>query len=334
MRHDTWGVVAATAAASLISGAMSTATAPAPAAGETRPRGRAHVTTIGNFKGGPGKTSVCVNLAAALARKGYKVLVVDMDAQANATRRLDAQTGEDSLTVSQVIERGARQPGCAAEAIVDCGFDAEYASRIKIIPSTMELTNRASDNVPNAARRLHHALAGATGGFDYVLIDISPSLGALTHMALAASDDGLVPTEPETDSMEGAATFTEFAYEWRTALEVPGFEIIGFIVSKVRGGLKLHRQRVAVLEDFVAAYFPEGTSPAPVWEPHIPLATAVNEAHEGKAVQVVEVEDDGSEIERTQLVGVPVETHGPKGREIREIYDALADRYVAATGGA
>src|SRR5262249_53966814 len=110
MRHDITRVVAASLSAFLRSGGMSTATAPAPAAAETRPLGRAHVTTIGNFKGGPGKTSVCVNLAAALARKGYKVLVVDMDAQANATRRLDAQIGEDSMTVSEVIERGARQP--------------------------------------------------------------------------------------------------------------------------------------------------------------------------------------------------------------------------------
>ena len=312
---------------------MSTLTADVDADAGSRPRRKAHITTVGNFKGGTGKTSVTVNLACALARRGKKVLVVDMDPQANATRRLDAQVGENTLTISEVIEQGARKPGIAAAAIVDIGFAAAYAHLIKVIAATMELTNRANDNVPNAARRLYHALSGAIDGFDYVLIDVGPTLGALTHMALAASDDAIVPTEPETDSMEGAGTFTEFVYQWRVALEVPGFTVVGFIVSKLRNGLRLHKQRVGVLEDFLAAYFPDGVDPAPVWIPHVPLATVINEAHEGKAVDVIFVEGD-EEIEKQQLVGVPIETQGSKGREIGEIYDELAGRYLTATGGA
>lgn len=311
---------------------MSTTTVTEPAVPAAFRSRRTHVTTMGNFKGGTGKSSAAVNMACALARQGYTVLVVDLDPQANATRRFDAQLGEDTPTVSEIIEQGARRPGCAADAIVAIGFDAEYAHRIKIIPATIELTNRAKDSVPNAARRLYHALSGAINGFDYVLIDCGPTLGDLTHLALAASDDAVIVTEPETDSMEGAGTFVEFVYRWRTVLEVPHCGIIGIIVSKVRN-LSLHRQRIEILEGFVGSYFPEGIDPAPVWDPHIPLTTVINTAHEGKAIPVIEVLTNGDEMEKMQLVGIPVETQGAKGREISEIYDKLAKHYIAATGG-
>ncbi|WP_344044212.1 ParA family protein, partial [Saccharothrix xinjiangensis] len=100
---------------------------------------------LGNNKGGSGKTAGTVNLAAALAERGLRVLVVDLDPQANASRRLGRRFDptNPSTTVSEAIQNAGQ--GVAADALVPCGWPDPYASRIDVIPARYDLENRISE---------------------------------------------------------------------------------------------------------------------------------------------------------------------------------------------
>src|SRR4051794_23502422 len=100
---------------------------------------------IGNNKGGSGKTAATVNLAAALAEDGHRVLVVDLDPQANASRRLRRPYSAEAptVTISEVIAINAE--GVAAQGIVPCGWSAPYDQQVCVLPSRWDLENRVSE---------------------------------------------------------------------------------------------------------------------------------------------------------------------------------------------
>ena len=153
---------------------------------------------VGNNKGGVGKTTVTVNLAAALAEAGRRVLVVDVDPQANAGRRLGVvhDPAAPRPTISEAIQANAA--GCAADVLVPCGWTGEEYRRIDVAPARFDLENRVSEAATlGAVLRLKTALDGVDDDHDVVLIDCPPSLGHLTQLALAAADAAVCVAEPE-----------------------------------------------------------------------------------------------------------------------------------------
>ena len=226
---------------------------------------------IGNNKGGTGKTAATVNFAAALAEQGQRVLVVDLDPQANASRRLGAafDPAAPRPTVSEAVQVAVE--GVAADAVVPCGWDGVYADLIEVIPARFDLENRVSEAaVLGAVGRLRRALEGVDEGHDITLLDCPPSLGHLTQLGLAAADWALCTVEPEYDGVEGAVRFRDFVTTQAGELRNPGLRMAGFVVSRVRGNLSAHAYQV----DGLAETFGAGL----VWQPYIPERAVIKDA--------------------------------------------------------
>lgn len=205
---------------------------------------------IGNNKGGTGKTTTTVQLAAGLAEHGRSVLVVDMDPQANASRRLGFRFREaDPVpTVSEAIKADAE--GVAADAITGVGWPKPYSGRIDLIPARFDLENRISEAaVLGAVSRLRKALAGVDDDYDFTLIDCPPSLGHLTQLSLAAAHAAVCTLEPEYDAVEAAVRFRDFIDVQAPELKNPDLKVIGYIVNRVRANLGAHDFQLDGLPD-------------------------------------------------------------------------------------
>jgi chromosome partitioning protein len=167
--------------------------------GQQWPRpGSCRIMTIANQKGGVGKTTTAVNLAASLAMHGARVLVVDLDPQGNASTALDVDHHSGVGSVYNVLVEG--QPLSTVVGRV-AGFPHLYC-----VPATIDLAGAEIELVPLVAResRLARALAQYdASGLDYILIDCPPSLGLLTVNALVAAPEVLIPIQCEYYALEG-----------------------------------------------------------------------------------------------------------------------------------
>lgn len=201
-----------------------------------------------NNKGGVGKTLVTVALAEAFAHKGKRVLVVDMDPQANATRRLRVDPAAPTLTDALML--GVRNSG-AADYVTPCGWSTAFAGTgaIDVLPSDLDLEDRAIEaGMPGASNRLRRALYGVDDEYDFTLIDCPPSIkGHLTVNALAAldADDDtiLCPVTPEYDAVAGAQRAITFVEQWGDELGTRA-RVTGLIANAVRK-VNVHEVRVS-----------------------------------------------------------------------------------------
>ncbi len=161
------------------------------------------VVAVVNQKGGVGKTTVTLGLAAALAHAGRRVLVVDIDPQANATTGLGVWNA--TVTVDQSLE--SESPGSIRSAIQPAGWPATgQAAVVDVAASSPRLAQREHQmamDVIGAQDRLAVALEGVTSAYDEVIIDCPPSLGLLTVNALFAADRVLIVAEPAAWSSDG-----------------------------------------------------------------------------------------------------------------------------------
>ena len=155
----------------------------------------ARIYALANQKGGVGKTTTAVNLAACLAEAGQQALVIDLDPQANATSGL-----------------GMRANGTSSYDLLDGAPLRELAkhtafANLDLVPSRPELAGAVVELAqrPDGERYLAQALASGTSQYDFVFLDCPPSLGPLTVNALAASDRVLVPVQAEYYALEGLA---------------------------------------------------------------------------------------------------------------------------------
>lgn len=168
---------------------------------ETLPRpDQPRVITVANQKGGVGKTTTSVNLAASLSRQGMKVLVIDLDPQGNASTALGAEHTSGTTSSYEVLIGEA-----AAADAVQAHADNE---NLFCIPATIDLAGAEIELVSMVRReyRLHDAIRRGfmqEHGFDYVFIDCPPSLGLLTINAMTAVDEVLIPIQCEYYALEG-----------------------------------------------------------------------------------------------------------------------------------
>jgi chromosome partitioning protein len=154
------------------------------------------ILAIANQKGGVGKTTTAVNLGAALAELGYRVLIVDLDPQGNATTGLGVNARNLDASVYDVILHDV--------AIEDC-IEPTNLRNLFLVPATIDLAGAEIELVPAFSRelRLKRALEPVMDDFDFVLIDCPPSLGLLTVNALAAAGEVAVPIQCEYYALEG-----------------------------------------------------------------------------------------------------------------------------------
>ena len=202
------------------------------------------VYAIANQKGGVGKTTTAVNVAACIAEAGYATLLVDIDPQANATVGLGLSK-EREPSVYDVLTGDAT----AAEAIAKTGI-----GNLSILPSHPDLAG-ANVELPREAgseQRLREALAPVRDRYAYVLLDCPPSLGPLTVNALVAADRVIVPVQTEYYALEGLAGLLDTLALIQRELN-PRLTIAGMLLTMHDGRTRLARD----VEREVREHFPE-----------------------------------------------------------------------------
>lgn len=187
------------------------------------------IISIANHKGGVGKTTSTVNLAAALARAGKKVLIVDMDPQANASCCLGLTQKQDR-TIYQVL---AFQDSITKSI-------QNLQENLDIVPSSVHLANFEKNSEVGKEFILQEAIDAVKNEYDFILIDCPPSLGTLTVSALTASDFALIALQPEFLALQGMTEFIRILRTVKTRMN-RDLELLGIVVTRFDTRQVLHR---------------------------------------------------------------------------------------------
>lgn len=223
----------------------------------------ARIIAIANQKGGVGKTTTAINLAVCLGHSGSRVLLIDVDAQANATSGLGLDKKPGGSIYGPLLGEGTLQ-----DKIMDSGRKG-----LDIIPSEVDLCGVEVElsSAKDHLNRLKNALQPIQkeGKYEYVLLDCPPSLSILTLNAFASADDLLVPLQSEYYALEGMATITRVIEQIKQSGTNPDLGIMGILMTMYDRRIKLSRQVIQEVRGHFGAL---------VFESVIPRTTRLAEA--------------------------------------------------------
>ncbi|BAJ63426.1 MULTISPECIES: ParA family protein [Anaerolinea] len=254
----------------------------------------ARVYTLVNQKGGVGKTTSAINLGAYLGYYGQRVLLIDLDPQANAT---------SSLGVDKNSIRGGTYEVLIGRMPITPQILHNPRYKISLLPSSPALAGAEVElvDLPNREQRLKEVLAPALERYDYILIDCPPSLGLLTVNGLVAAANGvLIPVQCEYLALEGLGQLTQTIQRVRNSL-FPELQIRGVILTMFDGRTRLATDVVAE----VRKYFPDK-----VFQTIIPRSIRLAEA---------------------PSFGKPISVYAPESHAA-QAYQALAKELLALDG--
>jgi chromosome partitioning protein len=243
-----------------------------------RKPGHGEIMAIANQKGGVGKTTTAINLGASLAIAEKKVLIIDLDPQANSTTGLGIDKAAVEKDVYAVIEgRYSMQ-----DAILE--HELRY---LKVIPSSRSLARFELEVAHEDGNHLYlkNALTEIEDDFDFIIIDLPPSLGLLTINALVAAESVLIPIQTEYYALEGLSDLMDTINRTKETLN-PLLEIKGILLTMYDERTNLSRQ----VEQEIRQYFK-----SKVYNSIIPRNIRLSEAPSfGKPIQLYDIKSSGS----------------------------------------
>ena len=260
------------------------------------------VYAVSNQKGGCGKSTLCLNLGAALSRTGYKVAIVDCDPQANATMALGCQQ-PDELPVTlphimqDIISAGGR---IEKSALLPKREYILHAQGMDFVPSSIELTGIENVLINTISREnvLKKFVGYIKDAYDFVFLDCMPSLNFVTINALNAADRVLIPMQPQFFSAKGLELLLSTIANVRENLN-PNLTIEGALITMYDGRLNFHREVLDIVSGAYGQYFR-------IFDTKIPVSVRVTE---------------------TQARAQSIFDHDPRGK-IAEAYAAFAKELV------
>ena len=250
----------------------------------------AKIISFSNQKGGVGKTSTCVNMAAAIALRGKKVLLIDIDPQGNATTGLGFSKSELENSVYSVL---------IEDKPITEALQKTEIKGLDLLPSSIDLAGAEVELVyqKNRENKLNYALRQISTVYDYVMIDCPPSLGLLTINALAASDSVIIPIQSEYFAMEGLSQLMNSIKLVNQHLN-PNLKIEGVVITMYDGRALISNQISAEIHKYFGKR---------MFNTVIPRNIRVSEAPSH---------------------GVPVMLHDPRSSGAKA-YVALADEFLS-----